>query len=131
MDVPRFLVIDENTDSRFLLVKTLMRKFPRAVVQECQSGDTASSIAATDKLSAIILHRAVEYDGLTLIGVLRRVNATVPIVMVSGIDRSSEAIAAGATDFLKYDEWLRIGTVVSAAISPKGPSDARKAEMMA
>ena len=112
----RFLVVDENSDSRFLLVKTLLRKFPNAVLQECQHGDTATAIAKTDKLSAIVVHRTFEYDGATLVSLMRRVNPTVPIVMVSGVDRSAEGMAAGATCFLKYDEWLRIGTVVTDAM---------------
>mgnify|MGYP001573799336 CR=1 FL=1 len=58
-------------------------------------------------------HRAVEIDGLTLIRFLRRVSPQVPIVMVSGIDRAAEAQEAGATCFLNYDEWLRIGTVMA------------------
>jgi hypothetical protein len=33
--------------------------------------------------------------------------------MVSGLDRSAAALKAGATVFLNYDEWLRIGTIVA------------------
>lgn len=113
----RFLVVDENTDSRFLLVRTLMRKFPSAVVQECQSGETATTLAGTERLSAVICHRTFEYDGVTLVRLLRHVNADVPIIMVSGIDRSNEALSAGATRFLNYDEWLRVGTVVAEAMA--------------
>jgi CheY-like chemotaxis protein len=108
----KFLVIDDNPDSRFLLVKTLLRKFPDAVVQECQSSLPAIDCAKSDGVSTIILHRASDADGELLIRLIRRVNSTVPIVMVSGYDRSQIALAAGANCFLNYDEWLRIGTVV-------------------
>jgi CheY-like chemotaxis protein len=117
----RFLVIDDNPDSRFLLVKTLLRKFASAAVQECQDADTAVQIAAQEKVDAVIAHRAGEIDGLTLIRLLRRVNTTVPIIMVSGINRAQQALAAGATFFLNYDEWLRIGTVVAELIAPPTP----------
>lgn len=113
----RFLVIDENGDSRFLLVKTLLRKFPSALLQECHDADTAIATAQSDKLSAIVAHRTYDYDGVTLIAMLRRANPTVPIVMVSGIDRTPQALAAGANAFLSYDEWLRIGTVVSEVLA--------------
>ncbi len=113
----RFLVIDENADSRFLLVKTLLRKFPSALLQECHDADTAIATAQSDKLSAIVAHRTYDYDGVTLIAMLRRANPTVPIVMVSGIDRTPQALAAGANAFLSYDEWLRIGTVVSEVLA--------------
>jgi DNA-binding NtrC family response regulator len=113
----RFLIIDENADSRFLLVKTLLRKFPTALLQECHDCDTATHTAQTDKLTAIVAHRTFECDGITLIELLRRVNPTVPIVMVSGIDRTPRALAAGANAFLNYDEWLRIGSVVSDVLA--------------
>jgi DNA-binding NtrC family response regulator len=108
----KFLVIDDNPDSRFLLVKTLLRKFPDSVVQECQSSLPAIDSAKSDGVSAVILHRSSDADGELLIKLIRRVNTTVPIVMVSGYDRSKVALAAGANFFLNYDEWLRIGTVV-------------------
>jgi hypothetical protein len=48
--------------------------------------------------------------------------------MVSGIDRSEAALAAGANAFLPYDEWLRIGTVVEhymrSAEPPAADADA-------
>ncbi|MDO8543676.1 MAG: response regulator [Opitutaceae bacterium] len=113
----KFLVIDDNADSRFLLVKTLLRKFPQAVIHESQDADAAILMAATPGLDAIVTHRAVEVDGVTLVSLLRKANPAVPIIMVSGINRSLEANAAGATRFLNYDEWLRIGTVVSEALT--------------
>jgi hypothetical protein len=42
--------------------------------------------------------------------------------MVSGLDRTQTAIEAGATTFLSYDAWLRIGTVVAELVPPK-PED--------
>ena len=112
----KFLVIDDNSDGRALLTKTLMRKFPACVVQECQSADSAVTVTARKDLDAIIVHRLWEMDGATLIRALRAANPTVPIVAVSGIDRSQEAIAAGATSFIVYDEWLRIGSLVAELI---------------
>jgi DNA-binding response OmpR family regulator len=109
----KFLIVDDNPDSRFLLVKTLLRKFPQAILQETQDGQSALSLAQSDGLDAAVVHRAADVDGLTLVRMLRRVNQAMPIVMVSGIDRTNEAIEAGATSFLNYDAWLRIGTVVA------------------
>jgi CheY-like chemotaxis protein len=114
MPTRKFLVVDDNHDSRFLLTKTLLRRFPQAVVQECQESEPAQSEARSGELDAIIAHRASDMDGLTLIRSLRRVNATIPIVMVSGIDRTAQALEAGATEFLNYDQWQRIGLVVAA-----------------
>jgi CheY-like chemotaxis protein len=108
----RFLVIDDNADSRFLLVKTLLRKFPQAVIHECQSSQTALGMVKTANLDAVVSHRTTETAGITLLREIRNINPSVPLVMVSGVDRHDLALAAGANRFLLYDEWLRIGTVV-------------------
>lgn len=107
-----FLVVDHHKDSRFLLVRCLMRKFPEARIDEAEEGDVAIEIARTRSLSAIITHRTREYYGTELVEKFRQVNERVPIVMVSGIERTEPALAAGADRFMLYDEWLRVGTVV-------------------
>lgn len=112
----KFLIVDDNPDSRFLLVKTLLRKFPQAIIEETQHGEFAVARAKAGELDALIVHRATEVDGLTLIKELRTVATQTPIIMVSGIDRSKEAEEAGATTFLNYEAWLRIGTVVSEVL---------------
>ncbi len=109
---PIFLVVDFQRESRFLLVKTLVRKFPRAVIRECEDADQAVQMARTQDLACIITHRTFETPGAELVRRLREVDPVVPIVMVSGMDREKAALAAGATSFLSYDEWLRIGSVV-------------------
>jgi DNA-binding NarL/FixJ family response regulator len=111
--VRKFLIVDDNPDSRFLLVKTLLRKFPQSALQETHDANTAVAQAKGEKLDVVIVHRAVDVDGITLVRLIRHVNPTVAIVLVSGIDRTAEAKAAGATTFLNYDAWLRIGTVVA------------------
>lgn len=116
-----FLVIDDNADSRFLLVKTLLRKFPRATIQECYSADKAIDYARRHRLSAIITHRTTEMAGLAVLRRLRETCPTTPVVMVSSIDRKEAALAAGAAAFLLYDEWLRIGTIVTALLA--APAD--------
>ena len=59
---------------------------------------------------------------------LRLTNAVVPIVMVSGLDRTKSAIEAGATAFLSYDAWLRIGTVVSELLPENREASPHRAE---
>src|SRR5215212_9052516 len=116
---PVFLVVDHNCDSRFLLVKCLLRKFPNAVVQEAKDGDSAIAMARRGGLTAIISHRTTEMLGVELIEKFREADVSVPIVMVSGIDRTQPALAAGADRFLLYDEWLRIGTVVQELLAER------------
>ena len=112
-----FLVVDHHHDSRYLLVKCLLRKFSNAIVQEAQDGDSAIEMARRGDIAAIVTHRTREYIGTELVEKLRAANAKVPIVMVSGIERTAPALAAGADRFLLYDEWLRVGTIVKELIS--------------
>jgi len=118
------VVIDYNAESRYLLVKTLRRKFPRAVIHETGDAEKAIEIARAVDLAAIVTHRTYEMEGAELVRRLRDADPRVPIVMVSGLDRTGEAQAAGATAFLNYDEWLRIGSVVEEHLRPARDTDA-------
>lgn len=114
----KFLIVDDVTDSRALLVRTLLRKFPGAEIKECQESATAVIACGAEKFDIIIAHRSVDLDGITLVRVLRKIAPAIPIVMISGIDRTQQALQAGATAFHHYDEWLRIGTVVAQILEP-------------
>ncbi len=120
LNPPVFLVVDHNADTRFLLAKCLQRKFPSAVIQEAEDGENAVDIAARGGLTAIISHRTTEMLGTELVERFREVNPGVPLVMVSGIDRTEPALIAGADRFLLYDEWLTIGTVVQEVLAKRG-----------
>lgn len=126
--VRKFLVIDDNVDNRFLLTRTVLRKYPQAVIIE--SGDLAAALEQVrlGGLDAVISHRAGEVDGLELLRELRAAHPTVPIVMVSGYDRTRAALEAGATCFLNYDEWLRLGTVIDEILAG-GPLAALRAAL--
>jgi CheY-like chemotaxis protein len=120
MSLPlKFLLIDDNADSRMLLAKTLARKYPHCAVLECHQGEAAVRLVEREKFNAVVAHRTFDFDGETLIALLRRANPEVPIVMVSGYNRSARARAAGADAFLNYDRWLQLGTVVAEAIAAR------------
>lgn len=114
--VRKFLVIDDNPEARFLITKTLQRKFPKSILRECTDVDTSVASARKEKFDAIVLHRAFDADATQLIRELRAVSPEVPIVAVSGYNRAQETLAAGATRFHSYDEWLRIGSVVAEVL---------------
>ncbi len=119
--IHRFLIVDDNADARSLLTRTLIRKFPQCIASECGDADTAVFIASTEKLAAIVVHRAGEVTGLEMIPLLRKVARTTPIVYVSGIDRSRAALEAGATAFLNYDAWLGLGTLIAGLLEGSAP----------
>lgn len=111
-DTLEFLIVDDHLDNRFLLTKTLARKFPAAIIQECQDSGAAFLVAGRTPLAAAIVHRASDMDGISLIEGLRKEYPSLPILCVSGIDRHEAAFRAGASAFLNYEAWLRVGTVV-------------------
>ena len=117
MPEPTFLVIDHNAESRFLLVKTLKRKFANARVLESDEAEHALRLVHANRVDAVVTHRTFEVDGLELVHRLRAAAPELPIVMVSGIDREPSATQAGASAFLLYDEWLRVGTVVTQLLN--------------
>ena len=119
LDSPKFLIIDDNADSRTFLRRTLLRKYPGAVVVECHTGDTAIAMLRAERLSAVVAHRTFDYDGETLIQVLRQADPKVAIVMVSGADKRAVARKAGADAFMPFDAWLTIGSVVADSIAAR------------
>jgi DNA-binding NtrC family response regulator len=123
---PIFLVIDFQRESRFLLVKTLLRKFPGAVIRECEDAEQAVRLARAQDIACIVTHRTFETPGADLVRKLREVDPDVPIVMVSGLDRERAAIDAGATSFLNYDEWLRVGTIVERHMTKRDKDEDRE-----
>lgn len=122
-----FVVIDFHAESRYLLVKTLRRKFPDAQIYEMDDADKAIDIAREVTLAAVITHRTFDVEGVELVRRLRDADPAVPIIMVSGMDREEAALAAGANCFLSYDQWLRIGSVVEAHLNFRRAVAAAKA----
>jgi|GEM_PF-4034923 len=115
-----FLVIDADTDGRMLLVRTLMRVFPQSAIIEVQDFHTALALAKANRYDAIVAHRAIGADAKTLVQELHRLGPDVPILAVSGIDRTKEVLAAGATRFLNFEEWLMLGSVITEMLSQEG-----------
>lgn len=116
--LPNFVIVDDVDENRYLLAKTLLRKFPQSVIVECQESASALAAVQRDNPTAIIVHRSYDCDGPSIIRILRKVKPDTPIIMVSGRESCPEAIEAGANAFLNYDAWLRIGTVVEEVLSP-------------
>ncbi|HUR22147.1 MAG TPA: response regulator [Vicinamibacterales bacterium] len=112
--IPEFLIIDDNIDNRFLLTKTLRRKYPGALLEERQDSKTAL-VAATLTISAAVVHRAADVQGLPMVGMLGAANPRLPILCVSGFDQRERALELGANAFLHDDAWLNVGASVACA----------------
>jgi DNA-binding NarL/FixJ family response regulator len=115
----RFLIIDHDPDSSELLVRSLRRKFPLATLMQTAEVEEATKVAASLHLDAVVLHRAEDGDAVEVTKAVRSVNTATPIIVVSGIDRSESVLAAGATGFLNFDQWLMLGAVVGNSLAVK------------
>ena len=112
-----FLVIDSFEEMRLLVVRTLRRVFPDALITEAHDFEEAISLTRDTAYDAIVVHRAIGADAKTIIQLIRCDNAAVPIIAVSSMDRTDEVLSAGATAFLNFEEWLRIGRLVAEVIA--------------
>ena len=115
---PSFLIVDDVEENRFLLSKTLLRKFPGTTIFECRDSVSALAALREHQPSVVVVHRASDLGGVSLIREIRSVQRTTPIIMVSGRESCPEAIHAGATAFLNLEAWLRIGVIAEEVLSP-------------
>jgi hypothetical protein len=115
----KFLIVDSNADNGALLVRSLIRKYPSASVQLSQDSAGAIETLAAQAVDVVVLHRTDTDDAVHLIEAFLRIAPDVPIVAVSGVNRSAPLLKAGAAAFLLYDEWLRLGSVVHSALEAK------------
>jgi len=91
---------------------------------ECTTRESALEESQDLRLSAIICHTVTGMSGLELVPQLRKLRPEIPIVLVANVDREAEAMAAGANRFLRFEEWLRIGTILEELMAaPKTPPD--------
>jgi hypothetical protein len=112
----KFLIVDDDSRGLLHVSKTLLRHFPEAVVQECQDLNTALELVrdlpAEQHRTVVIAHRTLQADGRNLVGALRDIHSSVPIVWLGEPQESPLAPSIGATRFLDKNAWLLIGATV-------------------
>jgi FixJ family two-component response regulator len=124
----QFIIIDDNRDGCFVLSRALFRHYPAATLHEFR--DFASAREALANLppdggaALILLHRIPNIGGAQLVRAVREIHDRVPIVALGDPELGPEVLAAGATRFLDYEAWLRLGTLVKGL----DPGDAKLTE---
>ena len=99
--IPIFLIVDDDSDCRFLAGYALRKEFPGAEIIECDSVDAAlSAAAAASRLAGILTdHHLGTAEGAAFIRDFRQRGANCPIVMVTANSDPNvhrRAYAAGA-----------------------------------
>lgn len=116
------MVIDDVEENRFLLAKTLLRKFPGARIREYEEADAALAALIADPPALVVAHRSLDLDGLALVRAVRQAAPTLPIVAVSSRADWPESLSAGANEFLNYEAWLRIGVLAERLLASPSSS---------
>jgi hypothetical protein len=122
-----FLIADLEQDTRMLLSFVVVRKFPSATVLDCGSMASAIESAKAHPLSGIVLHPADREAGAALVSQLREIQPGVPIIYLSTADREKEALALGATRFLPFQEWLRLGVILQKLLEDAATTESPQA----
>jgi DNA-binding NarL/FixJ family response regulator len=111
-----FLLVDPNQESSSLILNTLVREFPTAEIQHCESDAAATLVLAADDIDLVVVHCTLEHEGIATVRELRRLHTTIPIVVLSGV-RSDAFQQAGATVVVLYEAWAKIGPVITATLA--------------
>ncbi len=117
MDPLRFLVIDDNTRSRLLVVATLARNFPGSIITEASTLEKVSAGTDLVPMDAVVGFFSDGQDARALVHLVRSRNPRIPIVIMSEADCAKEVLGAGATRFLSCEEWLLVGTVLAEVLA--------------
>jgi hypothetical protein len=59
-------MVDQNTDTGVLLVRSLSRKFPAATIQVCTGSEAALEWISRVQPDAVVVHRTFEDDAVSL-----------------------------------------------------------------
>ncbi len=103
-DTLRVLIVDDDRLSARLLAANLVRP-GRLEATVATSGDEALSLVARGGIDAVVADLMMpEMDGIELVGRLREIDRTLPVIVLTAnatVERAVEAIRVGATDFLQ------------------------------
>jgi hypothetical protein len=116
----KFLVVGHSRDNAVLIIRALSRKFPLCDIVQLNKTSEAIGLLSTKHVDAIVVHRAVVSDTVETVSVLRTISRA-PIIALSGADRRNAILAAGATAYLNFDEWMLLGSIVANALRKPPP----------
>jgi len=111
-----FIIIDDNRDGKFTLSRALFRHYPTNTIHEYRDFESArpplTALPEDGGKAVVLLHRTPNLEGPELVRCVREVQSRVPVVALGNPAVAKQSIAAGASQFLDYEAWLRLGTTV-------------------
>ena len=110
----KILLLDTSDTGRARLVRTLLRKFPKAVVLECRDASTATKIAPSEGVDVAVVHCTWEMNCDQIIREMRRVAADVPVLVLSAEVPGENR--GGKVRYLDNEQWLLVGNTVAELV---------------
>jgi DNA-binding NtrC family response regulator len=114
--VRQFIIIDDNRDERFVLSRALFCHYPAATLHEHREFDSARDalvkLPGDGGQAVVLLHRIPGAEGVGLIRAMRELHGQVTMIALGDPADARKALEAGATQFLDYEAWLRLGTLI-------------------
>ena len=120
----KFLVVDDDAEKRFLIVHHLGREFEGVHLIECDSGAAAIAHLEKHSVHAVVTDNSMSpVNGLELIAWLRKRNATLPVVMVTGNPEiESVAMKAGASAVVNSQKFREVGPILKQLLKTGDPN---------
>ena len=117
MTVPvRVLLVEDNEDDALLLLDALVRGgFTPDMLRVDSEKGLRDALTRGPWEVVIADYRLPHFNGLTALQILRESDAVLPFIMVSGIESDEfilQAIRAGAQDFIRKDQLVRLAPTV-------------------
>lgn len=110
----KILLLDANETGRARLVRTLLRKFPKAVVLECCDAGTATQMAPGECVDVAVVHCTWEMNCDQVLREMRRVAPDVPVLVLSAEEPGESR--GGKVRYLDNEQWLLAGNTVAELV---------------
>lgn len=102
---------------------TLLRRFPAATVEECQTVaaavGTLRALPSGQATGLVVIHRATDADGLSVVEAVRAEDPAVAVVFVSARARSFVFPGHGPSRVVSYDDWPTIGLLAEELLGTR------------
>lgn len=115
----RFLLVNDDQDSLFLLGRSVSRAFPDAEVALFASAVKALVYLEKHSVDAVVTDNGMpEMDGITFVRTLRQQHGRTPVLMVTNSNHlGREASEAGVTLYLPCARWSEIGESLRSLVA--------------
>lgn len=108
----KFLVVADIEEERTLYLRTLLRKFPEASVVDCKVETALAKHLDDESFDGVVVHFNANPNVIAFVRSIKARHPARPIIALSGVNRSIDATAAGASFFLLADQWLMLGPLM-------------------